>query len=400
MIDLYEPTYYSNNMYPLTDEDKKDTQICALSDAIECTVERNTDGLYTLSLKYPYGGKGYNEIRPGRWIEAPVSKSKKECFKLTSVEKNTDGIMQIEADHISYNANYVWAKPFRSATPSAQPPIVGAEELLYEDYSSADRMCGDIYSACTDIDSGQVGDFDEIIKYDDYASDFRVNQCDYKDVVSMRQAMLDAIQGREIGLIADGFHMRFVDLTSKKNASKADHRLTIGKDIVSYNSIVNLDDFAKYAYFYMISTDEDGNEYFETGERPLRPFNIPIQLPKELECLHVKIKPINLRECYTGYAEREDRTVLDMSADRYINENPINVFRFPEEFDLTALPTQTEDYELGDTIDIFFQAVSKDKRSVITSLTYDALNEQYTNIGVEKVRKDITYTIAKLEKRG
>lgn len=86
-----------------------------LSDAKSCKVTEERNGEYELQLKYPLGGLYFNEIQNERIILAkPFKNGKNQAFRIYSITDDLDGNIEVLANHISYDANYIPIKPFNA----------------------------------------------------------------------------------------------------------------------------------------------------------------------------------------------------------------------------------------------------------------------------------------------
>ena len=88
-----------------------------LSDAISCTVEENLNGLYELEMQYPITGIHYGDIETDRLILAtPFDGGDPQPFRIYQISRALNGIVTINAEHISYLLNRVVVMPFHAAS--------------------------------------------------------------------------------------------------------------------------------------------------------------------------------------------------------------------------------------------------------------------------------------------
>lgn len=88
-----------------------------LSDAISCTVEENLNGLYELEMQYPITGIHYGDIETDRLILAtPFDGGDPQPFRIYQISRALNGIVTINAEHISYLLNRVVVMPFQAAS--------------------------------------------------------------------------------------------------------------------------------------------------------------------------------------------------------------------------------------------------------------------------------------------
>lgn len=79
-----------------------------LADAISCKVVEERNGIYELTMTYPMSGQGYADIAVDKLIKAKPNKTDgNQLFRIYSISKPLNGIITVNAEHISYGlANY------------------------------------------------------------------------------------------------------------------------------------------------------------------------------------------------------------------------------------------------------------------------------------------------------
>lgn len=88
-----------------------------LSDAISCTVEENLNGMYELEMQYPITGIHYGDIETDRLILAtPFDGGDPQPFRIYQISRAINGIVTINAEHISYLLNRVVVMPFQATS--------------------------------------------------------------------------------------------------------------------------------------------------------------------------------------------------------------------------------------------------------------------------------------------
>lgn len=99
------------------DETKFDSLgLGVLRDAIECTVSEGLNDQYTLELKYPVKGQNFDKIRENRLIYCkPNPFSDPQPFRIASISRPINGIVTVDANHISYDMNGIPVSGFKGA---------------------------------------------------------------------------------------------------------------------------------------------------------------------------------------------------------------------------------------------------------------------------------------------
>ena len=93
--------------------------IGSLKDIISCKVTEELNGSYELTMEYPAFGALFSEIQLGRLILAePAPHKETEPFSIYKISEPIDGIVTINAEHISYRLSYIPVKPFSAASCS------------------------------------------------------------------------------------------------------------------------------------------------------------------------------------------------------------------------------------------------------------------------------------------
>lgn len=103
-------------LYESTETSFETFGICPLGEATSCTVTEERNGQYTLEMQYPTYGTFFNEIKVDRIIlaQAHENDAQAQPFRIESISGNMDGLVTIEAVHISYMLNWIIVGQFVS----------------------------------------------------------------------------------------------------------------------------------------------------------------------------------------------------------------------------------------------------------------------------------------------
>lgn len=103
----------------------------ALSDCASCRVVEERNGVYELEMEYPVDGIHYEDISHSRIILAkPSEDTTPQAFRIYKISKPLNGIVTINAEHISYQLNFI---PTGGATASTcQNALNGLKNNAYE----------------------------------------------------------------------------------------------------------------------------------------------------------------------------------------------------------------------------------------------------------------------------
>lgn len=88
-----------------------------LADAVTCKVTEERNGVYELEMTYPVTGVHYADISENRIILAqPHDGGLTEPFQIYKITKPLNGIITVNAEHISYRLNSMVCMPFTAGT--------------------------------------------------------------------------------------------------------------------------------------------------------------------------------------------------------------------------------------------------------------------------------------------
>lgn len=93
-----------------------------LQEAISCSVTEERNGIYELTMEYPVTGQMFSEIAVDRLLKAkPNDTADLQLFKIYEITKPINGIVTINAEHISYALSHY---PVKNVTASGNAAIV------------------------------------------------------------------------------------------------------------------------------------------------------------------------------------------------------------------------------------------------------------------------------------
>lgn len=90
-----------------------------MNDTISCTVTEIRNGSYELEMKYPQTGILFNSIELLCFIKAiPSYNTEPDLFRIYNISKPLNGIITINAEHVSYQLSYIPVMPFSATSCS------------------------------------------------------------------------------------------------------------------------------------------------------------------------------------------------------------------------------------------------------------------------------------------
>ena len=85
-----------------------------LIDTIECTAKQTSEGEYEMALRYPGDGELFPELQINRLILAKTNDySQTQPFRIYGIEKNIDGTVTVNCQHLSYDLASYPVKTFK-----------------------------------------------------------------------------------------------------------------------------------------------------------------------------------------------------------------------------------------------------------------------------------------------
>ena len=91
-----------------------------LADAISCKVVEEINSVYELEMTYPVDGVHYEDIHENRIILAqPFDGGQTQPFLIYKVTKPINGIVTINAEHISYRLTGITVMPYTASSATA-----------------------------------------------------------------------------------------------------------------------------------------------------------------------------------------------------------------------------------------------------------------------------------------
>lgn len=103
-------------LYSATEKLFKSQGLGALVDMISCKVTEERNGSYELTMTYPLNGQHFKDLELSRIIKAvPSYKADPEPFRIYAISKPLNGIVKINAEHISYQLSHIPVTPFEAS---------------------------------------------------------------------------------------------------------------------------------------------------------------------------------------------------------------------------------------------------------------------------------------------
>ena len=102
-------------LYDGLETEYQNSGIGVLIDAISCEVVEERNGAFELTMTYPVNGHRFSDIAVDMQILAkPNQTSRPQPFRIYNISKPTNGIVTINAEHISYWLSGILVRPFEA----------------------------------------------------------------------------------------------------------------------------------------------------------------------------------------------------------------------------------------------------------------------------------------------
>lgn len=334
-----------------------------LSDAISCDVTEERNGQYTLEMTYPVTGRHYESIAQRAIIVAkPSAGSSPQPFRIYNISRPINGIVTIDAYHISYDLSKNVVMPF-SVTASASACQTTLNGLL----SNAVETCPFTFS--TDVNT--------VASYTQSAP------------ATIKQR-LGGVEGSVLDQFGGEYEWNGYTVTLHKNRGQVKNiPLRYGKNITDLKQENNISNTITGVVPYWI--DSDGNNLVTLTEKVVYSPNASLYSQK----LTV---PLDLSD---NYDEKPTENTLRTAAQAYVNQSGVGIPKVSIEVSFVNL-AETEEYKdiaplqnvnLCDTIPVQFETLGIDTTAKIVKTEYDVLAERYKKITVGSLKSNLATTI-------
>ena len=329
--------------------------IGVLKDAIRCDVEENRNGAYELEMEYPISGAFFSDIALRSLIVAkPNFTDDPQPFRVYSISKPLNGVVTINAQHISYDLSGFTSKPF--VAPGLQTALVSLTQ--------ADKIyptsCP--FSFSSDMSS---------------ASTLTISH-----PVSTR-AIMGGIHGSLIDVFGGEWHYDGYqcELLSARGADRG-VSIRYGKNLTDLKHVEEDKVYtAVYPYYY--------NE--ETGETVTLPEQV---LPVPGTFTYVKVLTLDLSD---EFQEVPTEAQLRNRAQSYINQHTLGTNNTNITLDFVQLDTLQDRVDLCDTVSVYYDKLGVSASAKCIRTVWDVLRERYTEVELGNARNSIASTIARIE---
>ena len=329
-----------------------------LADATSCKVQEDRNGAFTLSMTYPISGIHYADIVIGGCINAKQNElADPQLFRIYHISKPLNGMVTIDAQHLSYDLSKAVVKPF------------SAKGITAVTSGMISNMIGGIgFSFSSDINNGD-SQFTN-----DHPQSFR------------------ALLGGQEGSVLDVFGGEY-EFNNEKVILHA-HRgsdngvvIRYGKNLTSVQQDENIESTYTAVYPYVLNSDQE---------------TIAGDLQTVVSTSEPKILALDLSSEFKEEDGTPTAAQINAKAQEYIKANNIGVPKVSLDVSFVQL-WQTQEYKeiaplervsLCDTVTVKYEKLGVDAKAKVITTVYDVLAERYDSITLGDAKSSLASTIA------
>lgn len=328
-----------------------------LPDAVSCLVTEERNGEYELEMEYPVSGRRYADLSLRRIILAkPNPYDDPQPFRIYAITKPIDGIVTINAEHISYDLSGCPVSPFNAGTVvdafrnMKSASAVPCPFTFMTDKSTIANITVLIPSSMRSILGGTDGSILDV-----YGGEYEFNRY----LVTLHNN-----RGSNRG-VSIRYGKNLTDLEQEENCSSV------------YTGV--------YPFWY---SEQDG--LVELSEKTV-----------EAEGTYdfTRIYPLDLSQAWGDEPTEEQ---LREKAQSYMTSNNIGVPKVSLTVSFVSL-SQSEEYKdfailetvhLCDTVNVYFPEMNVSATSKCIRTVYDVISEKYDKIELGDAKSNLATTVS------
>lgn len=327
-----------------------------LSDCISCTVTEERNGAYELKMEYPVTGIHYELLKNDMLILAkPNQTSANQAFRIYEISRPIDGIVSINAEHISYQLSHVPISPFTAVSIGSVLSALKSHAAVtnpftfWTDKTSDASMTVSIPTSCKSLLLGTDGSV-----LDTFGGEYEWDNFTVK---------LHAARGADNGV-----------------------KILYGKNLTDVKQDENISDVVTGVYPYY----SNGDNYEELPEQIIQltsTYSYPRVIPLDLSSNFDDTPSVDdLRAAANNYISQSGISTPTVSID-------VDFLNFGDTVDFAEIK-DLETVNLCDTVTVIFEKLGVNATAKITKTEYDVLLERYSKISVGDTTSTISDTVA------
>lgn len=348
-------------LFNSTDTDFSTNGVGQLPNAISCIVTEKRNGEYELAMKYPITGKNYDLIGFRKLIVAkPNPYSDPQPFRIYSISKPINGIVEINAEHISYDMSGYSVSPFSA---------------------------GDVVSAFSAIKASSVSEC---------PFEFWTDKSTAAYIETTKPLSMRSILGGMDGSILDTYRgeYEFDVFTVKLHNNRGSNKgvsIRYGKNLTDLKQEENCSNVYTAIHPYWYSED--------SGLIELQNKLVPVDGDYD----YVRILPVDMSD---DFDEPPTEEQLEHQALMYISTHDIGIPKVSLTVSFVNLSSSEEyksyslleDVRLCDTVNVEFPKLNVSATAQCIETKYNVITEKYDSIELGNAKSDLVETISAQKK--
>lgn len=353
-------------LYESTETAFESNGLGRLADTISCLCTEEYNGMYEIELQYPIDGIHYEDIKLGRYIAAKPSRyGSVQPFEIYKISKPIDGIVTINAAHLSYRLSKIPVMPF--IAPTISTALIGLKNYSAED--------------------------NPFTFWTDKGTDANYTQ-------TIPKSCRDCIGGSE-GSILDTFGGELewdkwtVKLWNHRGSDKG-YTIKYGVNLVTLEQEESIEETITGICPYWAGQNADGEDVIVTlPERT-------VDSPYADQYAYKRTVVVDLSE---EFQEQPTEEQVRSFAQTYVLRNGVGVPHVHLDLSFVNLP-DTLEYEdrvtienvsLGDTVTVEFEKLGVSAKARIIRTVWDDMRDRYDAIGIGDAKSTLAGTIIDID---
>lgn len=347
-------------LYESTETEFTTNGIGGLPDATKCTVKEERNGEFELTMTYPIDGKRYSDISLRRIILAkPNPYDDPQPFRIYAITKPINGIVTVNAEHISYDLSGFPVAPFEA---------------------------NNIQEAFTKLKTQSASTFTCPFTFS--TDKTTTAKMTVPKPVSIR-SLLGGSEGSILDVYGGGeytFDKFNINLNQHRGANNG-VSIRYGKNLTDIKQEENCSSVYTGVYPYWYSNETGVAELTERIIYAEGTYNFSRILPLDLS---------------SSFDELPSEAMLKAEAKRYMEDNNIGVPKVSIDVSFVQL-AQSKEYEqitllekvkLCDTVNVEFPELNVSATAKCIATEYDVLTDKYTKLSLGDAKSNLAATIA------
>ena len=338
-----------------------------LSDAISCKVTEERNGQYELHMEYPIDGKLIEEVKYARIILANTADGKSpQPFRIYRITKPLSGVVEIDAEHISYQMSHIPVLPFEAV--GMDPAFEGLKSNSAEENPFTIEKEGAFGTAL--------------------ANPFKVSE------PNNLRALLFGSEGSLIDTFGGEWEFdHFRAILHKERGKDRGVTIRYGKNLTDLKQEENIQNTYTGICPYWKGLNEDGTEQI---------VYLPEKVLHSTSASNYPYQRTKVVDFSSEFQESPTAVELREKGEKYIKDNDIGTPNVSLDVSFIALH-QTQEYadmtriyhiNLCDTVTVLFPALNVSTKAKVVKTVYDVLLDRYESITIGAVQAYLSAALA------